>query len=205
MSLSRIPLAAVLCTAGLLCAQSAPTLAADAPGAVQGGAPRSLSFAGATYVHRRSHDGQNEFTPPSQRDPAAAPDRLTLIDFGKVTTSGQLSEVAAHTAAIYARSGKVIRTAGSPESPGHPAQHLVVAVLGAPDFVEVSFARFVMTPDGAESVVYAHRVYGDSAPARDEKLGQWLRANGTATERSLMTWAVLPSLPALRRLPPTGL
>lgn len=60
----------------------------------------------------------------------------------------------------YPKHGKFVRTNSKPCTNQQPAEHLVVAVLGNPAFLEAAFARLVLVDQVGMVVVYSHRVYG---------------------------------------------
>jgi hypothetical protein len=188
---------AMLLTTFATAAAVAQAASAPALDAAPAGAP-SISFAGVPYVHRWSKDGQNEFTPVPETNLLAWNDMVTVIVYEKVKNGDQLAQVANNTAGLYQKAGKIVRTSSVPASPGHPAEHLLVAVLNDPAYLEVAFAHFVLGPGVGESVVYSHRLYGTQERAA---MGEWLVANGAKTEKALMAWNGAPSPDALRALP----
>ncbi|AJC19810.2 hypothetical protein RO07_03695 [Pandoraea pulmonicola] len=157
-----------------------------------------MAFRGVEYEHRWSKDGQNEFTPKGQTDLASWTDMVTVNVHDGVSTGEQLAEVANKVLSNYQRSGKILRTDSKARTADSPAEHLVVAVLGAQTFLEVAFARFLLLDGTGVVVVYSHRVYGKPAgPAMSE----WLSANGPQVEKDLMAWKAIPAPAALKRLP----
>lgn len=91
-----------------------------------------------------------------------------------------------------------MRTDSKPRTPQRPAEHLVVALLGNPNFLEAAFARFVLVDGVGFVTVYSHRVYGKDAAGA---MGDWLKSNGPSVEKTLMAWDEIPSLAALKQLP----
>jgi hypothetical protein len=75
---------------------------------------------------------------------------------------------------------------------------LIVALLGNQDFLEATFARFMLIDGVGVIAVYSHRVYGKDAA---ETLRLLLETNGPPREKTLMEWDKVPSLSALRQLP----
>lgn len=169
----------------------------------QGGGARSpdvtsLSFRGTEYVHRWSKDGQSEFTPRSEIDLKRWNDMVTINVHPKAVTGEQLAEIANRTLANYERYGKILRTESRPRTADRPAEHLIVAVLGDPNFLEAAFARFALVDGVGYVTVYSHRVYSKGAgPAMSE----WLQQQGTQVERALLEWQSLPRVAELKRLP----
>jgi hypothetical protein len=158
----------------------------------------TLRFDGVDYLHRWSKDGQNEFTPKSDPDLAAWNDMLTVNVFESVRTGEQLAEVANKVLGNYQARGKVLRTDSKPRTADRPAEHLIVAALGDPAFLEAAFARLLLADGAGYVVVRSHRVYGKAAgPA----MSDWLKANGPRVERALMEWDALPPRDALKKLP----
>ncbi len=182
------------------CAVALPVVSAP-PGAA--GPPRpaagmTLRFDGVDYLHRWSKDGQNEFTPKSDPDLAKWSDMVTINVFEAVRTGEQLAEVANKVLGNYQARGKVLRTDSKPRTADRPAEHLIVAALGDPAFLEAAFARLLLVEGSGYVVVRSHRIYGKAAgPA----MSDWLKANGPNVERALMDWNQLPSPNALKRLP----
>jgi hypothetical protein len=158
----------------------------------------TLSFGGVDYLHRWSKDGQNEFTPKSDPDLAAWRDMVTVNVFETVATGEQLAELANRVLGNYQASGKILRTDSKPRTADRPAEHLLVAALGNPAFLEAAFARLLLKDGAGYVVVRSHRVYGKAAgPAMSE----WLQANGPEVEKTLMEWNQVPARDALKRLP----
>jgi hypothetical protein len=175
-------------------AQAAPAANPAAPPSTA----RSLAFGGATYVHRWSQNGQNEFTPPDDADLSRWRDMVTINVHANVRTGEDLANVANGVLGNYRKFGKIIRTDSKPRTAQRPAEHLVVAVLGDRGFLEAAFARFVMVDGGALVIVYSHRIYAAKA---GDAMSQWLSANGSAVEKTLMEWDDAPSIAALKQLP----
>jgi hypothetical protein len=158
----------------------------------------AVSFGGVDYVHRWSKNGQNEFTPPRDSDLSRWSDMVTINVHPAVANGDQLADLANRVLGTYQSHGKIVRTDSKPRTPQRPAEHLVVAVLGNPSFLEAAFARFVLVDGAGLVTVYSHRVYGkDAGPAMSE----WLKANGPSVEKTLMSWDRMPSPTALKQLP----
>jgi hypothetical protein len=157
-----------------------------------------LSFRGTDFVHRWSKDNQNEFTPRDDSDLAKWRDMITVNLHESVANGDQLAEVANRILSNYQRRGKILRTDSKARTADRPAEHLIVAALGDPNFLEAAFARCVLVNDVGFVTVYSHRVYGQAAgPAMSE----WLKTNGVPVEKALMEWDKLPSAASLKRLP----
>ncbi len=174
---------------------SAPPGAAGSPSAASG---MTLRFDGVDYLHRWSKDGQNEFTPKNDPDLAAWRDMVTVNVFEAVRTGEQLAEVANKVLGNYQARGKILRTDSKPRTADRSAEHLIVAALGDPAFLEAAFARLLLVDGAGYVVVRSHRVYGKAAgPA----MSDWLKANGPQVEKALMEWGPMPPRDALKRLP----
>lgn len=179
------------------CAVALPGVSAP-PAPTRPAAGMTLRFDGVDYMHRWSKDGQNEFTPKSDPDLAKWSDMVTINVFEAVRTGEQLAEVANKVLGNYQARGKVLRTDSKPRTADRPAEHLIVAVLGDPAFLEAAFARLLLGEGSGYVVVRSHRVYGKAAgPA----MSDWLKANGPNLEKALMDWNQLPSSNALKGLP----
>ena len=159
---------------------------------------QSLTFGDKTYIHRWSQNGQNEYTPRDDADLGRWRDMVTINVHETVRTGEELAQVANGVLGNYQRFGKIVRTDSKPRTAQRPAEHLVVAVLGDPGFLEAAFARFVLVDGGALVIVYSHRIYGGQAGSA---ASEWLKANGPAIEHTLMSWDTPPSIAALRKLP----
>lgn len=171
-----------------------PTVAA----AAANGAGTTVRLGDVEYVHRWSKAGQHEFTPAGDEDLPHWRDMVTVNVHDAVSTGEQLAEVANRVVANYQSHGKVLRTDSRPRTPERPAEHLVVAVLGNPEFLEAAFARFVLVDGKGLVLVYSHRVYGRQA---GPEMSRWLEANGPVAERTLMAWSNPPAPAKLRSLP----
>lgn len=158
----------------------------------------TLRLGGVDYLHRWSKDGQNEFTPKNDSDLATWRDMVTVNVHETVTNGEQLAEAANRVLGGYKSHGKILRTDSKPRTADRPAEHLIVAVLGGPTYLETAFARLLLVDGVGFVAVYSHRVYGKPAgPA----MSDWLKANGPGVEKTLMTWDGLPDLTTLRQLP----
>ena len=158
----------------------------------------TLSFGGTAYLHRWSKNGQNEFTPPSDKDLDRWRDMVTINVNEAVRDGDQLAAFANAILANYQKHGKIVRTSSKPRTPQRPAEHLIVALLGNATLMEAAFARVVLIDGVGVVAVYSHRVYGQEAAG---PIGEWLQANGPAIEKTLLTWDKIPSPAALKKLP----
>lgn len=176
---------------------SLPT-AASAQEASSGTKVLTLSFQGVEYEHRWSKNGQNEFTPKGQENLDSWHDMMTLNVAEQIGNREQLAALANNVLDRYQSAGKIVRTDSKPETEGHPAEHLVIAVLGNPGFLEAAFARFVLVDGVAVVAIYSHRVYGKAV---GDAMSEWLQGNGPQIEAALMGWSTLPTPAALKALP----
>lgn len=173
-------------------------LAGIAPAPAADRAPMVVTLADHAFVHRWSKNNQNEFTPEGQADLGKWKEMVTLNLHPGVRDGEQLAALANSVLGNYQRAGKIMRTASKPRSKDAPAEHLIVALLGAPGLAEAAFAR-VMLVDGVGMIaVYSRRAYGGDAA---QTLGKWLQANGPATEKNLLAWKAFPRPAALKALP----
>jgi hypothetical protein len=183
-------------------AGSVPLAVAATPESPAAAAPVAAAplfqFAGTPFVHRWSHAGQHEFTPPAQPDLDHWQDMVTVQLYDKVRNADELAFVADSVLLAYRKSGRVVRSASTTAVPDLPAEHMVVAVLHDKGLREMVFARFRLTPDGGQALVYSHRVYGLNP---DDEAGKWFRANDPAIAQAMMAWTDIPSVTALRALP----
>ena len=186
-----IVLAGLLIQCGALAA--AGTLATS-----QAASATTLNFGGKVYLHRWSKSGQHEFTPEGEEDLSRWRDMVTMNTHDAVRNGEQLAALANSVLSNYQRHGKIVRTDSKPRTPQRPAEHLIVAILGSPDFLEAVFARIVLVDGIGEAAVYSHRIYGKEAASL---MGEWLKANGASIEKTLMAWDRIPTPAALRLLP----
>lgn len=158
----------------------------------------TLNLGGTNYMHRWSKGGQNEFTPASDSDLGRWHDMVTINVHEAVRTGDQLADLANRVLGNYQSHGKIVRTDSRPRTSQRPAEHLIVALLGNPTFLEAAFARLALIDGIGVVIVYSHRVYGKDAA---ETIGEWLKTNGPSLEKTLMAWEKIPTLAALKRLP----
>lgn len=157
----------------------------------------SIQFRGTAFIHRWSKDGQHEFTPAAETDLAAWRDMVTLNVHEAVASGEQLAGVANQVLTNYQRHGKILQTRSTPRTPERPAQHLIVAVLGSPQFLEAAFARCMLHEGTGLVAVASHRVYGKAA---GPEMSEWLKAQGAQVEQALMAWNAMPGMASIRQL-----
>ena len=136
--------------------------------------------------------------PPSDKDLDHWRDMVTINVFDRVHNGDALAATANSILANYEKHGKIVRTDSKPRTPSRPAEHLIVSLLGNPSLVEAAFARVLLIDDIGVVVVYSHRIYGKDAA---QPMGDWVKANGPAIERTLMSWDGVPPPSLLKRLP----
>ncbi len=195
--LSRYVRALAFIAAGLCIAPSA-LAASNSPGDSAQANATTFTFGGTAYLHRWSKNGQNEFTPPNDKDLDRWRDMVTINVNEAVRNGDQLAALANSILANYQKHGKIVRTDSKPRTPQRPAEHLIVAILGNATLLEAVFARLVLMDGIGMVAVYSHRVYGKEAAG---PIGEWMQANGPTIEKNLMTWDKIPSPAALKRLP----
>lgn len=198
MTSLRPALAGLLAVAVTASRAFAPTAASAAAPATSAAVAPLFEFAGKPFVHRWSHGGQHDFTPPAQTDSSKWEDMMTVQVYDKVHTPDQLAFVADSVLVAYQRGGRIIRKSTSQATPERPTEHIVVAVLQDKGIREMVFARFRLTPEGGQAIVYSHRVYGIKP---DDAAGAWFRANDGAVEKAMMAWTDIPSVATLQALP----
>jgi hypothetical protein len=157
-----------------------------------------FAFNGASYLHRWSKAGQNEFTQKNETDLDKWQEMVTIIVYPSVRDGEHLAATAGNVVENYKSHGKIIKTDSKPRTPAKPAEHLAVAVLGTPKFLEAVFARFVLVEGTGVAVIYSHRIYGTAV---GPQMSTWLHDTGPAIEKSLMAWDKIPPIADLQKLP----
>jgi hypothetical protein len=154
----------------------------------------AFSFADVRYFHRFTEDDQHEYTPSGQEDLKAWTDMVTIHYYRKAKDGATLAATANAVLENYkAANGMIVKTDSVPKTKNKPAEHFVVVILGQPDFLEVSFARFRMHDGIGTSVIYSHRIYGNKI---GNEMSAWLEKNGPDLEKTLMNWDAMPKTPA---------
>jgi hypothetical protein len=134
-----------------------------------------FNFDGTQYVHRWSQKGQNEFTPPQEKDLGAWTDMVTVNVYDKVSNGDQLAAAANSVVSNYQDAGKILKTESKPRTEQRPAEHFIAAVLGAPTFLEAVFTRLSLADGGVGcATVYSHRIYGEKV---GPQMSKWLSEN----------------------------
>ena len=167
---------------------------AAAQGSVKPVKDAAFALAGVNYFHRFTQDDQYEYTPAGQEDLKAWKDMVTIHRYRQAKDGDALAAAANVVLTNYqAAKGMVVKTDSVPRTKDKPAEHLVVVVLGRPEFIEVAFARFRMHDGAGSAVIDSHRIYGSKI---GNDMSAWLEKNGAETERSLMKWDAMPKLQA---------
>jgi hypothetical protein len=154
----------------------------------------AFKLAEVDYFHRFTKDDQHEYTPDGQEDLKAWKDMVTINYYPKAKDGDALAATAEAVRGNYkANKARILRTDSVPRTKDKPAEHLIVAVFGRPEFLEVTFARFKMHDGVGTAVIYSHRVYGKKV---GDEMSAWLEKNGPTTEKYLMKWDAMPKPPA---------
>jgi hypothetical protein len=156
----------------------------------------TFTFADAKYFHRFTNEDQHEYTPAGQENLNTWTEMVTVHVYRTVKDGEGLASTANAVLENYkANKGVIIKTDSVPRTKDRPAEHLIVAVFGRPDFIEAAFARFKMNEGIGGAVIFSHRIYGKRV---GDQMSAWLAKNGAAVENSLMKWDALPKAPASR-------
>lgn len=103
--------------------------------------PMTIRYNGKEFVHRWSKDNQHEFTPTGQEDLASWTDMLTLVAYHDVYDGQDLAAVSNKVLSDSKSRGKILKTDSRRRTLQRPAEHLIIAVLLDPMFLEAVFAR----------------------------------------------------------------
>ena len=154
--------------------------------------PEKAAFAlgGVNYFHRYANGDMHEYTPSGQEDLKRWKDMVTINTY-RDAKDGDALVAAANTVLGNYKAAKavVVKTSSIPRTAEKPAEHLIVVLFPRPDFIEAVFARFRMHEGTGTSVIYSHRIYGAKA---GNAMSVWLKKNGPAREKSLMSWNAMP-------------
>lgn len=152
----------------------------------------AFSLAGVGYFHRFTKDDLHEYTPSGQSDFKTWTDMMTINVYRSAKNGDALAATANGVLETYkANKAVVVKTDSVPRRGAKPAEHLIVVLFARPEFIEVAFSRFRMNEGVGSAVTYSHRVYGKKA---GDEMNAWLKTNGSATEKNLMTWDAMPKL-----------
>ena len=110
----------------------------------------------------------------------------------------QLSGIAGNLVETVSDLGEVVRTDSVANPQTQSTEHFFAASLQGKGFTQAAFARLALVEGKGMAVVYSHRSYGEYSA--DTSTG-WMRRNGEAIERDLMSWTGMPTLAQLRALP----
>jgi len=152
----------------------------------------AFKFFGSEYVYRYSKGDLHEYTPKGAPSLDKWTDMVTLNIYRNVKDGEGLSAAANGVLETYkANKAMIVRTNSKAKTQKQEAEHLIVALFGRPDYLEVAFARFCLKGGRGCSVVYSHRVNGKKA---GDAMSAWLKKNGPEIEKELMGMAV-PAVP----------
>ncbi len=152
---------------------------------------RAFAFSEVDYFHRWSQKDQHEFTPKGQDDPEKWTDMVTINIYQDAHDGDALAAKANAVLSNYEEAqAKILKTDSRPRTADRPAEHLIVAVFGRPNFIEVAFARLELSESVGCSVVYSHRIYGQKI---GDEMSAWLKEKGAETEKTLMHWSPSPA------------
>lgn len=159
----------------------------------------AFTLAGVEYFHRFSNDNLHEYTPAGQDDLMAWKDMVTINIYPQAKDEAALAQTAEAVLNIYKENRAQILTKDYvPRLKDKPAEHLIVAGFGRPEFIEVTFARFKIHDSVGRAVIYSRRVYGKK---NADEMNAWLEKNGMATEKALMKWDEMPKLTVRNSIP----
>ena len=154
----------------------------------------AFTLAEVEYFHRFTNEDQHEYTPDGQEDLKAWTDMVTINYYRKAKDGEALAATAEAVLENYkSNKARIVRTDSVPRTKEKPAEHLIVAIFGRPEFIEVTFARFKLHDGVGCAVIYSHRVYGKKT---GNEMSAWLEKSGPATEKNLMKWDAMPKPPA---------
>ncbi len=157
----------------------------------------TLNFNKTDFSHRWSKGNQHEFTPSGQEELVSWTEMMTLVVYPEVIDGDDLSVVANNVLGFYKQRGKIVRTDSKRRTFRKPAEHLIVAILGDPGFLEAAFARLIIADELGIAIVYSYRIYGSDV---GDAMSAWLKEKGPGVESALMEWDGLPPVTAIRLL-----
>jgi hypothetical protein len=156
----------------------------------------AFSLTDLKYFHRFTKNDQHEYTPDGQEDLNAWTDMVTIQFYRRAKDGEALAATANAVLENYkANKALVVKTYSVPRATDKPAEHLIVAIFGRPEFIEVAFSRFRMHVGVGSAVIYSHRIYGKTI---GNEMSAWLEKNGSTTEANLMKWDAMPKLPSAK-------
>ena len=188
----------VLWTFALLVGICATLAVSPSPSPLPANKP-AFVFRSAAYWHRWSNNDQHEFTSRGQEDLQKWSDMVTINLYPDARDGDALATTVNAVLGNYKNhQATVLKTDSVPRTPDRPAEHYIAVVFGQPHFIEAAFARFKLVEGGTGcSIVYSHRIYGEKV---GDQMSTWLKANGPALEKALMSWSDVPvPVPTSRR------
>jgi hypothetical protein len=161
-----------------------------------------FNFAGQQYFYRWSSNITFQFTPRGESDLSHWTDLVSIVVYRNVTNAKGLVAVAKTVLGTQAQNkGVVLVTRSTPATPEKPAEHYMSVVLTGPSAMESEFQRFVLIQGVGYAVAYSHRIYGLKV---GDLMSPWLDQNGTAIEKSLMSFEPIPTVDVLNRWKAAG-
>jgi hypothetical protein len=172
-----------------------PTTTSGAPETITNTNRATLTFAGVEYFHRWSQDDLHEYTPKGQTNLDRWSDMISINYHRSATNGDGLARVANGTFANYQNAQAVVLKVESvPRTEEKPAEHLIVVSFARPEFIEASFARLKIVEDIGTAAIYGHREHGKEIKEIGDRMSAWLKTNGPAIEKALMSWTQIPPL-----------
>lgn len=162
-----------------------PALAQTAPGSAHSPV-KTLRFDDRDFHFRFANKGLYEFTPEGESDLKTWRNMVTINLHRQIQTPEHLAQAANNILGNSRQLGRVMKAASKPATPTTPAEHMIVAVLGQPGFLEAAFTRLFLHRSAGIAITYSYRIYQEKAgPAMSE----WLNANGNRLETVLVRWS----------------
>lgn len=150
--------------------------------------PVEVMFRGRVFVHRRTVERRQEYTPAGQDDLTTWTDMVTVTEHPAVRDGGGVAALANAVLGSYQRRGvAVIATDVVPPTAERAAAYFACVALRTETFTDVVFSRFALMGGQGRVVTHAHRVRGDDVAAA---VTTWLDGNGAAVHEAIMAWEV---------------
>jgi hypothetical protein len=141
-------------------------------------------FEGDAYFLRLTRSDLREYASKTETDLSKFTDLVTINDYPTVKDGDSLAKTANAVLETYKQNKAfVVKTSSVPRTKVKPAEHLVVVLFQRDNFLEASFARFVLVKSKGKSIVYSHRIYGTDPT---KAMGSWIKEHGEKREKSLM-------------------
>lgn len=136
-------------------------------------APFLLTFNGQEYVLQQAAAGQHVFIPTTPADSAGGTHEVVTLNIFALVDEAKMELLAGDIRKRYEEVGKILRAGSKPPTGGRPPEHLIVAILGEPGFIEAAFARIVAVEDLTIIAVYSRRAPAEGA---EKDIGEWLQS-----------------------------